>query len=76
VEWLLTGQALARLLLVAQDAEVHAAFLNQPLELPDLRDRLRALVGHPGVPQLALRLGYSPNARPTPRRPVPEVLET
>lgn len=74
-DWLVTGQALARLLLTARDAGLHASFLNQPIELEDLRDRLHALLGRPGVPQLVLRLGYGRDVRATPRRPVQEVLE-
>jgi nitroreductase len=74
-DWLLAGQALARLLLLARDAELHASFLNQPIEVPVLRDRLRAVVGHPGMPQMLIRLGFAQEVRPTPRRPVAEVLE-
>jgi nitroreductase len=74
-DWLTTGQALARLLLTAHDEELHASFLNQPVELDDLRERLRALLGRPGVPQLVLRLGYGRDPRATPRRPVSDVLE-
>lgn len=75
-DWLATGQALARLLLTARDEGLHASFLNQPIEVEELRERLRALLGRPGVPQLVLRLGYGREVRPTPRRPVSDVLET
>ncbi|MBI3910781.1 MAG: nitroreductase [Armatimonadetes bacterium] len=73
-EWLAAGQALARVLLRACVEGVSASFLNQPIEVPELRPRLRALIGRPGFPQLLLRMGYGPEVKPTPRRPVSEVL--
>jgi len=52
-----------------------ASFLNQPVEVPDLRDRLRDLSGSGTCPQLLLRVGYAdPPARPSYRRPVDDVL--
>ena len=74
-DWLVAGQALARLLLTARDEGLHASFLNQPIEVEELRVRLRSLLGRPGMPQLILRLGYGGDVRSTPRRPVSEVLE-
>ena len=75
-DWLATGQGLARLLLTACDEGLRASFLNQPIVVEALRERLRPLLGRPGVPQVILRLGYGGDVRPTPRRPVSEVLET
>lgn len=71
---LVAGQALSRVLLRATQDGVAASFLNQPIEVPDLRPRVADLAGRPGVPQLALRLGYGQDAKPTPRRPVGEIL--
>jgi hypothetical protein len=68
------GLALGRVLMTAARAGVSAAFLNQPVEVPQLRSRLRDLVGRPGEPQLVLRLGYADDVRPQARRPVDEVL--
>jgi hypothetical protein len=73
--WLHAGQALARVLLRATAAGVSASFLNQPIELEDLRQRLASLIGHPeSYPQILIRMGFGPVARPTPRRSVEEVL--
>ncbi|NOT28866.1 MAG: nitroreductase, partial [Planctomycetes bacterium] len=72
-DWLRTGQALARILLLAQVEGVSASFLNQPIEVPELRSRVRELTGRSGHAQLLLRMGYGPELRPTPRRPVEEV---
>jgi iron-sulfur cluster repair protein YtfE (RIC family) len=71
---LAAGQALSRVLLRATQDEVAASFLNQPIEVPELRTKVADLTGRPGTPQLALRLGYGPETGPTPRRPVSEIL--
>jgi hypothetical protein len=73
-DWLAAGQALARVLLRAQAEGVAASFLNQPIEVPELRPRLRDAIGRTVFPQLLLRMGYGPEVRPTPRRTVEEVL--
>lgn len=72
--WLAAGQGLARLLLRAHAEGVSASYLNQPIELPLLRTRLRAALGLSGTPQQVLRLGYGPEVPPTPRRPFEDVL--
>lgn len=72
--WLEAGQALQRVLLHSCVEGATASFLNQPIEVPELRPRLAAILGIEGHPQLLLRLGYGPEARPTPRRPLREVL--
>lgn len=73
-EWLVAGQALAVLLLRATAHGLAASFLNQPIEVPALRVRLRDLIGSGDVPQLMLRVGYGAPGRPTPRRSVEDVL--
>ena len=75
-DWLRAGQALHRLLLDASAAGYQASFLNQPLEVPRLRQRIRDELGLPGHPQLVLRLGRprDPLPPPTPRRPAFEIL--
>jgi hypothetical protein len=70
------GQALERVLLRAQADGVTASFLSQPVELQELRPRLRELLGHHGFPQLVVRLGFGPSVKPTPRRPLSDVLLT
>ena len=77
-DWIAAGQAIARVLLVAQRAGLAAGFLNQPIEVPELRPQLAALTGQRGLPQLLLRLGY-PDSRHgiplhTPRRQLGDVL--
>ena len=72
--WLAAGQALERVLLRARVEDVWASFLNQAVEVPEIRTRLRDLVNRPGVPQTLLRLGFGPEAKATPRRWAHEVL--
>jgi hypothetical protein len=78
VDWLRGGQALMRVLLAAA-AEGHAAsYLNQPLELPGLRQELRDELRLEGWPQLILRIGQPSGVLPpqAPRRPVRDLLLT
>lgn len=72
-DWMAAGQALQLSLLLATAQGLSASFLNQPVQVPALRARLRALLGSTGHPQLVLRMGYAAQARPTPRRSVKEV---
>ena len=75
LDWLCAGRALSRVLLAARAEGVQASFLNQPIEVPELRERVAAAVGDPGDVQLLLRLGYGPDPEPEPRRPLADVLE-
>jgi hypothetical protein len=74
-DWLRAGQALQRVLLTAVTHGVQASFLNQPIQVPTLRPRVRTLTAGAGHPQVLLRFGMT--AGPpgvTPRRPVADVL--
>jgi hypothetical protein len=73
-DWIAAGQALARVLLCARAHNVWASFLNQPIEVEASRPKLRDALDLTGFPQILLRLGYGPEVRPTPRRPVRDVL--
>lgn len=73
---LAAGQALSRVLLLAQSYGLAASYLNQPIEVPELRPEVAALTGRAGFPQLLLRLGYPTSLPPlTPRRRLEEVLQ-
>ncbi|SEH02462.1 hypothetical protein SAMN05444920_126120 [Nonomuraea solani] len=74
VDWLKAGQALQRVLLVAARNDVSASFLNQSLDLRDMRQR-RDPHHRRGHPQMIIRLGYGPYVARSPRRPAAE-LET
>jgi nitroreductase len=72
--WMAAGQALASVLLHARSEDVWVSFLNQPIEVPEIRQQMAAGLGLAGYPQLLLRLGYGPQASPSPRRSVRDVL--
>jgi hypothetical protein len=74
-DWMVAGQALARVLLAAQGEGVSASFFLQPVELKHLRQQLMNFVNsETGYPQISFRLGYGPKVPPTPRRPLSEVV--
>ena len=72
--WLVTGQALERVLLVATVEGVVSTYANQPLEEPSLRWLVRDPDAPIGFAQMIMRLGYASPAPPTPRRPVDDVI--
>jgi hypothetical protein len=75
LDWIQIGQVLARILLRARAENVWASFMDQPIEVPELRLRLREALGRSaGFPQLLMRLGYGKDVKPTPRRNVDEVV--
>ena len=75
-DWLDAGRALMRLLLAAAADGYAASYLNQPLELPALRQQLRDELRLAGWPQLVLRLGRPHGVLPprASRRPVADLL--
>jgi hypothetical protein len=76
VDWLRAGQALQRALLVGCRQGLQASYLNQPVEVAPLRERLQSGLGITSSPQLLLRWGYpGDDVPPAPRRPVDAVIE-
>jgi hypothetical protein len=55
--WLAVGLGLQRMLLVAAKEGYYTSYLNQPIEVPDLRVRLANELSIVGYPQLVLRVG-------------------
>jgi hypothetical protein len=72
--WLATGQALQRLLLVATTAGYSASYLNQPIEVSELRSSLATELRTTPYPQLLLRVGRGSTVAHSPRRPIDDVL--
>lgn len=72
--WLAAGMAHAVMLLAVTAAGLTAAYLNQPVEVEELRPRLGHALGTAGQPQLLLRIGRAPAIRPAVRRPLEDVL--
>ena len=76
-DWLACGQALEAVLLRVTALGLAASFLNQVLEIPELRARVADIVPGVGYPQMVLRIGVTaaPIRRAAPRRDVDDVLE-
>lgn len=73
--WLATGQLLSRLLLQLTDSGISVGYLNQAIEIHDIRDQLQDTIGIKGFPQLLLRLGKAEVTDSTSaRRPLDEVV--
>ncbi len=73
-DWLVAGQALQRVLLVATRYGLAASLLNQPIEHKNLHWLVRDPRTAWTASQVVLRLGYGPEVPPTPRRPVADYL--
>jgi hypothetical protein len=73
-DWLRAGQALLRVLLTATARGIAATSLTQPLETADAW-LVRDPQSRSEQPQMILRIGYGLPVQPTPRRPVPGVLD-
>lgn len=73
--WVRTGQVYERLALTLTSLNIKSAFLNQPIEVPDVRGQFQRAIGlSNALPQLLVRFGY---ANPMPRslrRPIEQVL--
>ena len=69
------GELLQKLLLTLTAEDLHHSYFNMPVQVPDVRVRLRALLGLSSWPQILIRIGFSLDVPAvTPRRPLSEVL--
>lgn len=73
-DWVATGRALADALVTLSAEGWTASYLNQPIEIPELRPRLKEALGIEAHPQLLLRVGRADLPEPAARRPVDDVL--
>ncbi len=73
--WVRTGQVYERLALQMTALGIKSAFLNQPIEVAELRSQFQSALGlDNALPQLLVRFGYAPAMPRSLRRPVEEVL--
>lgn len=74
-DWIAAGRALARLLLLLTARGFTASSLNQPIEVAELRSRLRKAVVTAGYPQILLRMGRATAVpEPSERRELETIL--
>jgi hypothetical protein len=74
--WLEAGRAYERFSLQADLLGIRTAFINQPIEVAELRSALVTHLGTADLPQLMVRFGRGPRMPYSLRRPVEEVLAT
>lgn len=73
--WIRTGQVYERLALKMTSLNIKSAFLNQPIEVPNLRSQFQSAMGlGVMVPQLLLRFGYADTMPRSLRRPIDQVI--
>ncbi len=73
--WVRTGQVYERLTLKLTSLNIKSAFLNQPLEVAELRSQFQNEMGlGASSPQLLVRFGYAEPMPRSLRRPVEQVI--
>jgi len=72
--WVRTGQVYERLALQMTALDIKSAFLNQPIEVAELRTQFQTAIGLDAAPQLLVRYGYAADLPRSLRRPVAQVL--
>jgi len=73
-DWLVAGQALARVLLELTSAGLVASIFSQVTEIPATREQLRHDLRLTTNAQLLLRVGFAVLTPPTPRRALTDVI--
>ncbi len=73
--WVRTGQVYERLALTTTSLNIKSAFLNQPIEVTELRSQFQSATGlGDSLPQLLVRFGYADSMPRSLRRPVEQVI--
>jgi hypothetical protein len=74
-QWLEVGRAYQRFALLAASLGIRNAFVNQPVEVPALREQFAGWLGIGGQrPDLVVRFGRGPLLPPSLRRPIDAVI--
>ena len=70
------GIALLMVLLTATDERLATSMLSQPIEVSEMREELRRVLGVAGQPHMVLRVGYGQPKGPSDRRGIDSVIDT
>jgi hypothetical protein len=73
-DWVAAGRAYERFALGAELLNIRSAFVNQPIEVPELREALRSCLEVTALPQLLVRFGKGRRGPYSLRRPIHDVL--
>ena len=73
-DWIAAGQGMERALLFATSQGIGTGVMNQAIQVVKTRERVRELMGADRWPLAILRFGFGPEAQPTPRRVLRDVL--
>jgi len=75
--WIEAGRCYQRLALQAAALDLRTAFINQPVEVPELRPQIASYLGiDNGRPDLIVRIGHGPEMPRSLRRPLEQVMVT
>lgn len=58
------------MLLFACSENIWSSFLNQPIEVSEIRGKVRDVIKKQDFPQLLILMGYGQEVKPTPRRSI------
>lgn len=69
-EWINVGRCLEHFLLTAETMGIACAYMNQPCEVPSIRNILKESLNLNEQPQVIVRIGYADRAPKSHRRPL------
>lgn len=76
ISWVKTGRILQRFLLLLTQKGIAHAYLNQPCEVPELRQKMQNQFPiKDEIPQILLRIGYAKTLPYSKRKPIEEVMK-
>lgn len=74
--WLRAGMAFADIVLELTASGISSSYLEQPIEVPELRPRVAEIMGAEGLPQMLMRIGRGKKVPAAARRPAGQVIGT
>lgn len=75
-DWLRAGMAFADIILELTASGISSSYLEQPIEVPELRPRVAEIMGAKGFPQMLMRIGHGKKVPAAARREARQVIGT